>query len=191
MLDTMGLTRERKMILIIGAVLLMCGAIYRFYPDLAAFFNGSDEIAMTENHVKKYLKVVAQKPAAEKENRLVKRQFKQMEDRLLTGETSSLAAVEIQDILNGIGEVSGVKFMTMRVMKPVETEEAAYVRLPVQFSMNADVGQLKEIIYKIEASPKLLIVTELDAHLARSKDQDLIRTTMTVEGIMKAFKAGK
>jgi hypothetical protein len=79
-----------------------------------------------------------------------------------------------------------VTFDSMRVMKPEEDEAAGFIRLPVQFSMNATIVQSKDILYKIEASPKLLIVKELDASLSRSRDQnELIRSTVTVEGVMR------
>ncbi len=189
MFDSIKLTKERKIILIGGAILLIIGAIYRFSPSMLSAVSVSDEIAMKKNHVEKYIKVVAQKKRAEKEKEYFKRLFKQTESRLLTGETRSLAAVEIQNILNKIAGAGNVKFMTMRVMKPMEGENAGYVRLPVQFSMNSDINQLKKIIYQIEASAKLLIITGLDSKMTRSRDQQLIRSTITVEGVMKALRA--
>ncbi len=191
MFDSIGLNRERKIILIGGALLLLLGAIYRFYPVISSVVSVSDEIVMKKNHVEKYLRIVEQQKRAVSENKYFKRQFTQMERRLLSGETPTLAAVEIQEILKEIGDTSNVKFMTMRVMKPKEDEGTGYVRLPVQFSMNSDISQLKEVIYQIEASPKLLVITELDAKRASSKDHQLIRSTIKVEGSMKAPQAKK
>ena len=186
MLNSMELMKERKIILIGGALLLLLGAIYRFYPVISSVVSVSDEIVMKQNHIEKYLRVVEQQKQAVRENKYYKRQFKQMERRLLTGGTPPLAAVEIQEILKEIGDTSSVKFMTMRVKKPKEDEDSGYVRLPVQFSMNSDISQLKEIIYQIEASSQLLVVTELDAKRTKSKKGQSIRSTITVEGCMKA-----
>jgi Tfp pilus assembly protein PilO len=191
MFDSIALNRERKIILISGALLLLLGAIYRFYPDIRSVVSVSDEIVMKKNHVEKYLRIVEQQKQAVSENKYFRRQFMQMERRLLTGETPTLAAVEIQEILKEIGDTNNVKFMTMRVMKPKEDEDAGYVRLPVQFSMNSDINQLKEIIYQIEASQKLLVITALDAKKAGLKENQLIRSTITVEGSMKAPQAEK
>lgn len=189
MFKSIELTQERKIILIGGAILLLLGAIYRFYPVIISAVSASDEIAMKKNHVEKFLRIVEQRKQAVNENGYFKRRFKQMESRLLTGETPTLAAVAIQKILNEISDASDVKFMTMRVMKPKEGENTGYVRLPVQFSMNSDVVQLKEIIYQIEASSKLLVITELAAKITKSKDRQLIRSRITVEGVMKAHRA--
>ena len=186
MLNSMEWTKERKIILIGGVLLLLLGAIYRFYPVISSLVSVSDEIVIKQNHIEKYFRVVEQQKRAVSENKYIKNQFKQMERRFLTGGTPTLAAVEIQEILKGIGDTSNVKFMTMRVMKPKDDENAGYVRLPVQFSMNSDINQFKEIIYRIEASSKLIVITELAAKIVRSRDSELIRTTITVEGCMKA-----
>ena len=186
MLNSIELTKERKIILIGGVILLFFAVIYRFYPVIISSVSVSDEIVMKRNYVEKYLQVVQRRKQSENENAYYKRFLKQMENRLLNGETPTLAAVEIQDILNAIGEASHATFMSMRVMKPVEDENSGYVRLPVQFSMNSDILQLKEIVYQIEASSKLLVITGLDAQTTRSRDDQLIRSTITVEGVMKA-----
>lgn len=186
MLEFIPLNKERKMLLAAGAVLLLLGAIYRFYPDIHAMVSVSEEMALKQKQVETYAGIVAQKKQIEKENAVARRLQNQMEPRFLSGATPSLAAVEIQNTLNGIGAASNVKFVTMRVMKPVEEENTGFIRLPVQFSMTSSIAQLRDIIYKIEASPKLLIVTELDASQSRTRDQmDLIRSTITVEGVMR------
>ncbi|MCK5783903.1 MAG: type 4a pilus biogenesis protein PilO, partial [Desulfobacterales bacterium] len=169
-----------------GAFLLLLGAIYRFYPVISSVVSVSDEIVMKQNHIEKYFRVVERQKQAVRENKYYKRQFKQMERKLLTGRTPTLAAVEIQEILKEIGDTSNVKFMTMRVMKPKASEDSGYMRLPVQFSINSDINQFKEIIYQIGASSKLLVITELDAKRTKSKKHQLIRSTITVEGSMKA-----
>jgi len=190
MLASIPLNKERKMILAFGAAILLLGAIYRFYPDIRALVSVSDEMAVKIKQVGTYKGIVAQRQQIAKENAAAKRLMKQAEARLLPGATPALAAVEIQNRLNVIAAANKVTFDSMRVMKPEEDEAAGFIRLPVQFSMNASIVQLKDILYKIEASPKLLIVKEFDASLSRSRDQNtLIRSTVTVEGVMRRVGA--
>jgi len=193
MLASIPLNKERKMILAFGAVILLLGAIYRFYPDIRAMVSVSNEMAVKIKQVETYKGIVAQRQQIAKENATVKRLMNQAEARFLPGATPALAAVEIQNRLNAIAAANKVTFESMRVMKPEEDEAAGFIRLPVQFSMNATIVQLKDILYKIEASPKLLIAKEFDASLARSRDQNaLIRSTVTVEGVMRrSGAAGK
>lgn len=186
MLKSLSFNKERKILLAVGAVLLVLGAVYRFYPDIRAMVSVSEEMALRQKQVDAYAGIVAQKKQVEKENALAKRLQNQMNTRFLPGATPSLAAVEIQNILNRIAGASNVKFATMRVMKPVEDENSGFIRLPVQFSMTSSIVQLRDMIYKIEASPKLLVITELDASQSRSRDQAaMIRATVTVEGVMQ------
>lgn len=193
MLASIPLNKERKMILAFGAVILLLGAIYRFYPDIHALVSVSYEMAVKIKQVETYKTIVAQRQQITKENVAAKRMLNQAEVRLLPGATPALAAVEIQNTLNAIATANKVTFDSMRVMKPEEDEAAGFIRLPVQFSMNATIVQLKDILYKIEASPKLLIIKEFDASLSRSRDQNmLIRSTVTVEGVMRrSGAAGK
>jgi len=186
MLGGVTLTKERKIIIIGGIFLLLLGGIYRFWPALVSTFSVSDEIAVKQKHVEKYRKIVDRRDRVINENAAVKQQFRQMENRLLTGTTPSLAAVEIQNTLNKIAETGNVKFSTMRVMKSVESETADYVRVPVQFTMDSDITQLKDVIYQIESDPQLLVVTELNVRQTRSRDNRQIRSVITVEGVMKA-----
>ena len=185
MFEKTAMTRERKIILLAGAVLLVIGAIYRFWPAIVSTVSVVDEIAFKTEQVEKYQQIAARKDLVVKENAAVKKQFRLMENRLLTGSTPSLSAVEIQNTLNGIAEAVGVKFSTMRVMKAVESEGAGYVRVPVQFSMDSDILQFKDMIYQIETSSRLLVVSELDIRQLRSRDGYRIRSVVTVEGVMK------
>lgn len=188
MFNSIALTQERKIILAVGAVLLLLGAVYRFWPAMEGAVSVNDEIALKQSHVEKYRAIIARRDSAVTENAALKRQIRQMETRLLTGETPTLAAVEIQTILNDIAQAGGFKFATIRVVKPVEGQDVEYIRVPVQFAMNSDIHQLKEVVYQLEASSKLLIITELNSSEARSRDGRLIRSTVTVEGLMKAIR---
>ncbi|MEZ4550124.1 MAG: hypothetical protein R2874_06525 [Desulfobacterales bacterium] len=143
MFEKTAMTRERKIILLAGAVLLVIGAMYRFWPAIVSTVSVVDEIAFKTDQVEKYQQIAARKDPVVKENAAVKKQFRLMENRLLTGSTPSLSAVEIQNTLNDIAEAVGVKFSTMRVMKAVESEGAGYVRVPVQFSMDSIFFSLK------------------------------------------------
>lgn len=180
------LTKERKRILAAGAVLLVLGAFYRFWPALEPLVSVADDIAVKREHVEKYRRIAAQGDQAAAENAAVKRRFRQMENRLLTGTTPSLAAVDVQNILNGIAAKENLKFSTMRVMRAVESEETDYIRVPVQFVMDADIMQLRDMIYQIETAPQFLAITEMSLRQVRSRDPNdrRIQAVITVEGVM-------
>jgi hypothetical protein len=182
----MNITKERKYILIAGAVLLFLGLIYRFYPDLYDFFSVQEDIAIKQNQVEKYQSVIAGRKDLEKRKNILEKRLKSLEASLLSGRTASLAAVELQEKIKEAGRsAGGINIDSMRVMSTKKPEDSDYTRVPVRFTVTTDIRQLKELLYQLEAGPKLLIVQELrmDSQALRTPGQ--IRVTMTIEGIMQ------
>jgi hypothetical protein len=185
MLKSFTQTKERKYILIIGLTLLMIGAAYRFYPSVSDFLSASDEIDFKKKNIEKYLHAVSERKNLEKKKNQLNRDLGRLEEKLLTGSAPSLAAVEIQGIINEIAQANNVKIQTMQVLEAKDDNEIGYVVIPVKFSINSNILQLKEIIYKIESPSKFLIIKDLSADIGSRSVPGEIRTTMTVEGIMK------
>ncbi|QTA84509.1 type II secretion system protein GspM [Desulfonema magnum] len=184
------MTRERKYILIGGMILLLLGAIYRFSPDVGDFQLLGDEIAMKERKVVKY-RLMAQK-RNELDARLISlnRAIERAESGLLTGETPALAAVDIQNILNDIGGRSEVEIQSMRILKPKKPDKDSpakgrYLSIPVQITLNANIRQLKEVLYSIETSSKLLRISDMRVRVRNIRQTEQIYSTLTVEGFMK------
>jgi hypothetical protein len=179
------LTKERKYILIIGVVLLLLGAVYRSYPTVSSFFSASDDIDFKKKNIEKYLRAVSARKHLEKKKNQLNRELGRLEEKLLASSTPSLAAVEVQGIINEIAQANNVKVQTMQVLDAKDDGEIGYVAIPVKFSINSNILQLKEIIYKIESTSKLLIIKELNVDTGTRSLPGEIRATMTVEGIMK------
>jgi Tfp pilus assembly protein PilO len=182
---SLKLTKERKYILFIGVVLLVLGVGYRFYPTVSSFFSASDEIDFKKKNIEKYLHAVSARKHLEKKKNQLNRELDRLEEKLLTSHTPSLAAVEIQGMINEIAQANNVKVQTMQVLDAKDDSEIGYVAIPVKFSFNSNILQLKEIIYKIESPSKSLIIKELNVDTGSRSTPGEIRATMTVEGIMK------
>jgi hypothetical protein len=186
------MTKERKYILIVGAVLLIVGAIYRFLPEFEGFQPMSDEIALKQQKILKYRQMVQERNALEEERLALNRALERAESGLLTGETPALAAVDIQNILNDIASRSKVEVSAMRVLQPLEPDEKAtvkdYLTIPVQVTFNTSIRQLKEMLYRIETSLKLLRVSEMRVRTGNMKQAEKVFATLTVEGFMKKKK---
>jgi hypothetical protein len=185
MIKSFILTKERQYILIIGAALLMLGIVYRFYPLAGGFFSAADEIDFKKKNIEKYLRTVSERKVLEKKKNQLSRELGRLEEKLLKSTAPSLAAVEIQGIINDIAQADNVKIQTMQVLEAREDDQVGYVAIPVKFSMNSNIVQLKDIIYKIESPAKLLVIKDLSADIGSRSVPGEIRTTMTVEGIMK------
>lgn len=185
MLPSFEITRERKIILIAGLVLLIMAAIYRFYPSVSELFAGSDEIRIKQDLIARYQHIVDRGRQIDADHARMRRVLTQVESGLLSGATESLAAVEIQNIINTLALENNVKIDTLQVLKTRDVENVDYTMVPVRFSFGSGIPQLKDMLYRIESHDKILIVSDINSGLAVSTRTGNIRSTITVEGVMK------
>ncbi len=183
------MNKERKYILIGGVLLLLTGAVYRFFPEIEAFQPSGEEIVLKQKKLIKYRQTVQERSQTDAKLIALNRSLERSEAGLLNGETPALAAVDIQNILNQIAGKSKVEVKAMRVLEPAEPEDgppvkAQFLRIPVQITVSSSIRQLKEILYGIETSSKLLRITEMKVTAGRSKPAEQIYSTLVVEGFM-------
>ena len=178
------MTRERRFILISGATLLFLGLIYRLFPGMTMPPPTVESIRMKEKQLARYHQKLQEKDVLQQQLVAVKQEIVRSEAALLAADTSALAAVEIQNILNEIADRSRIKISTMRVLSAKEMEDSAFVSIPVQVTFDCTIRQLKEILYRIESSPKLLLISEFRTRLNQKRGFEKIQTTLTVKGFM-------
>lgn len=183
------MNKERKYILIVGALLLLIGAVYRFFPEIEELQPAGEEIVLKQKRLIKYRQTVQERSQTDARLIALNRSLERSEAGLLNGETPALAAVDIQNILNQIAGKSKVEVKAMRVLEPAEPEDgppvkAQFLRVPVQITVNSTVRQLKEILYGIESSSKLLRIMEMKVTAGRSKQSEQLYSTLVVEGFM-------
>ena len=186
---TLIVDKRRRYLLIAGAVLLLFGLAFWLFPFFEGIQGGQTDIAAQKKRVAKYRQTV--KGRGELEARLVSlnKSLEQVEAGLLTGKTAALAAVDIQNILNEIALGSGVEIKSVQVLTSQKQDSDQYISVPVQFTVSATIRQLKDILYKIEASPKFFLTVErIGISVAGAGGPGQMRVDITVSGIMKNVK---
>jgi hypothetical protein len=182
-----NITKERKYLLIAGSVLLLLGVLYRFSPTIQDLKPAGSENVLKKKKILKFRNKVLKKDSLQSQLMALNRNLERGEFGLLSGTTPALSAVEIQNALNGISEKIDINMETMRVLKPVDLEKMEYLSVPVQFSFKSTIRQLKELLYQIESSPKILTVTQMRIRRIRT-DPEHIDSTITVSGFFKKEK---
>ncbi len=179
------MTKERKYILIGGLILLLAGAIYRFFPEVPGFgFN--DAIKLKERKIIKYQRALEQKNKLDAKIKALTKAVAKAESGLLTGGTQAISAVEIQNILNEIAGVTGVEIKSMRVLRSKKPKpEDFIVAIPIWVRAVASIGQIKSMLYKIENNRKILKITKFRIRVNNPKNHDEFQTEFTVTGFMK------
>lgn len=143
------------------------------------------EIAVKQRKLAKYHKALREKKDLEARLASLNRTLGRLESRLLTGDTPALAAVDIQNLLNGIAGRRAIDIKTMRVLKPDGEDQNKYMVIPVEFSITSTVRQLKEVLYRIESSPKYLTINNIRITAPKLQQPEQIKSTLTVAGFMK------
>jgi hypothetical protein len=181
--------KRRRYLLMAGTVLVLFGLAFWLFPFFEGIQGGETDIAAQKKRIAKYRQTV--KGRGELDARLVSlnKSLERAEAGLLTGKTAALAAVDIQTILNEIAIGSGVEIKSLQVLKSQKQESDQYISIPIQFTVSATIRQLKDILYKIEASPKFFLTVErIGISFAGAGSPGQIRCDITVSGIMKNVK---
>lgn len=187
--STLIIDKKKRYLLIAGAVLLLFGLAFRLFPVFEGIQGIGTDIAAQQKRVAKYRQTV--KGRGELEARLVSvnKSLERVEAGLLTGKTVALAAVDIQNILNEIAIGSGVEIKSVQVLKSQKQDSDQYISVPVQFMVSVTTRQLKDILYKIEASPKFFLTVErIGINVSGAGSPGQMRCEITVSGIMKNVK---
>ena len=181
-------TRKRYL-LIAGGVLLLLGFAFWVYPFLEGIQGGETDIVARQKKIARYHRAV--KGRGELEARLgsLTKSLERAEAGLLTGKTPALAAVDIQNVLSEIATASGVEMRSVVVPKPQPKDTEQYVSVPVAFALTASIRQLKDILYKIEASQRFFLTVEkIGISVSGPQSSGQIRCDVTVSGIMKHIR---
>jgi len=178
---------QKKYVFIVLSVFLSLGIIYRFFPDFQELVSPEQEVLLKERTLIKYRKIVSAGKGLDKRLASLSTSLKHLEKRLLSGQTTSIAAVEIQKILHGLAGKSNVQVTRVKVLKPEELDQKDYLRIPVEFYILPTIRQLKEVLYRIENSQKFLRVIKINTKFSTNKTMRL-RCRITIAGFMKRAK---
>ena len=184
-MQRMTLTKERKYILIAGAALLLMGAIYRLYPVLNDMLPSNSEIAVKANRVAKYQQKIAGRDALQKRVVALTQRFERAQRLLLDGATPSLAAVDIQNLINEIVNANKLEIESLQVLRVQDSAVSEFRSVPVQVNLTLNIRQLLDLVYKIESAPQLLAITDLTIRSQSTGQQGKLQVRMTVAGYMK------
>lgn len=197
------MNKRMNVILIAGSVLLAAGTFYRFSPNIKDLFLFEDEIAIKEKQLRKYMIAAAEGKKLDDEEKNLSKALDRLENGLLNGDTGALAAVDIQNLLTDIAGKSEVEITSMRVLeilrpdgKPGKKsdlksgrkreEQKDYFKVPVQVSMRSTIRQLKDALYEIETSRKILNIQNISIKIFNKRTPEILNTTLTLVGLMKS-----
>jgi hypothetical protein len=153
--------RERNLVVVTLVIIVVTAARYLLIgPFVERREWVKTQLEIQPQLLEKNLRFLGQKDELVAMLEATQTELKAREPRLLTGDTPSVSASDLQDVIQGLAAKEGTQVITTRVLNP----EAAgnFAKVSVQMEIGGQIDQLASLIRGIESSPKLLMVDEIN-----------------------------
>ncbi len=177
-------SRDKKFLIAGGiAVFLFIVIRFGFFTFYDTYSEKKKEIAFMQETLERYKNFVEEEEHLQKRLTELTSESGRIDSNFLRGNTASLAASDLQRILDSVVLQSDVEVQSVRVMDPDNREE--YIEIPIQIIFIADLERLSRFIKGVEASQKLLTIPELRIRVRNIRKPEEILVTVQIAGIMK------
>ncbi len=176
--------RDKKFI--IAGVAAICVFMVLKFVLLPFFYNIEEEkkdIKLKERTLEKYLTFIQKQAELQQALKGLSKEERNIQRSLLKGETPSLAAADLQKIVEKTAETSGLDIKSVKVLEPGEKE--GYVTIPVQVMFSSDLTRMKKFIHGLETNRKLLTIPQLKIRVKNKRKPQEISVTIQILGLMK------
>lgn len=153
--------RERSLVVVTGIIVMVFIAKYAVItPLLERRAWVREQLESQPQLLAKNLRYVAQKEAMLAALESAREQIKAQEPKLLTGDTPSVNASDLQETVQAMAAREGTQVITTRVLTP-ETV-GSFSKIGIQLEIGGQIQQLASLIRGIETAPKLLTIDEVN-----------------------------
>jgi type II secretory pathway component PulM len=181
--------RDKKFIVAgVAALGLFLFVKFIIFPAFDSFSRQREDLAFKEKAVEKYSRIISKQGELQKKLKLLKKDEIKLNNSLLKGETASLSAADIQKSIDRIATSSNIEIQSVKIMDSDKRGE--FVTVPIQVRFTSDLTRMKNFIYSIETSQKLLTIPKLKISVRNRRDPKEIIVTMVVCGYMKKEAKG-
>ncbi|NWF51616.1 MAG: hypothetical protein HXY47_00850 [Nitrospirae bacterium] len=170
------------MIILAGFLIYQYGYL-RIQSEIASI---KEEQEIKTRTLEKYINLISEKPQLEKRFSALRDARKADDSKLIEGQTPSLAAAQLQEIVKSSITGRGGTISSERVGKQEDLGKFKVISVSVD-SVIHDSRALSEIIYSIETRTPYLVIKELDTRIKNYRDPRDLMVKLDVE----ALTAGK
>ncbi|MFZ5906052.1 MAG: type II secretion system protein GspM [Nitrospirota bacterium] len=180
--------KSRTLVLTLPLMVVLAGFLLyqhvyvRIQHDVAAAKEVEEVKAKT---LEKYVSLIARKPVLEKELASLKEERKAAEMNLVEGQTLSLAAASLQEMVKDIITRSGATITSERVQKPEDRDAFKVIGVSID-SVVPDTRALSDILYAIETRTPFLTIHEIDIRIRNYRDPREQAVKITVNALTKS-----
>ncbi len=192
--------RERSLVYLTGAILLFfAGKVAVATPLLERQAQTKAQLESQPQLLQKNLRYLSQKESLLATLEAARNQLKSIEPALLTGDTPSVTASDLQETVQSLATREGTQVITTRVLNPEPS--GSFSKIAIQMEIGGQIQQLANLIRAIEGAQKLLVIDEINVRSlfrpvglpqvpgAQPGAQQNLRVSLTVIGFARAQAA--
>jgi len=180
---------SRERMIVAGAIalaLVIGGWILVVEPIRARNASTAELLPTRADALARRRELVARKGAIGAELQAVDQRIETLSSRFLTAATPAVAASELQNITKEMTVTAKTETRTERILPPVERGEL--VEIPIEIAISGEIGQIVDLLDRIERAPKLLRVNEVKVRVMNVSQPKELLATMTVSGFIRPAK---
>lgn len=153
--------RERGLVVATVVILVVVlGRISVVSPYMARREWVQTQLEIQPQLLEKNLRYIGQKEQLNAALEAARNDIKARESKLLTGDTPSVNASDLQEIVQALAVKEGTQVITTRVLNPEPT--GAFSKIAIQMEVGGQIEQVATLVRGIETSPKLLVIDEIN-----------------------------
>ncbi|MGH7412437.1 MAG: type II secretion system protein GspM [Candidatus Methylomirabilis sp.] len=178
----MNISRRERRFLVAGGAALLAFLAFNFViaPAVSRQREVRSELENKRQALERYQLVIEGKRRYERKFADAERLFAQLQRLLLPGEKLTLAAAELQEMLHKSAGASGVTMVSENIHSPKKS--GGLTQVSVELTLNADMKKLRDFLYKVESSAKLLTVPKLTLNASFPRPGAELQVTVAVSG---------
>jgi Tfp pilus assembly protein PilO len=189
-----NVSKRDKRFLTVGAAALLLFLVvnYIIVPFIESEGEIRDGTEQKEVTLEKFEKIIAGRAEVEKQLAQVKKKQSQLNAKLLTGSTPSLAAAEMQKMLEKISAAHDLELKSVKVQDG--EKQGDLLTIPLEIRLQTDLDRTRKFLADIEKNQKYLVVPSLKISVQNQRDPKEVIVTMVVTGFFmkeEAVKEGK
>jgi hypothetical protein len=181
-------SQRRILFLLIGIVAIVLVISLGLLPLIEAKKKAEEEIVLKKRALSGYEQFLQSRKAIEEELGRTSKEYEEIQQKLLSGETPQLGAANLQEIVKRLSEKNGIGIRSVRILEPKEMNVYLKVSLHVDFNPISSLSGLGQFMYDIEHHEKELMVSEMDFLVFNPRMPSNIQGSMMITGLMKKTK---
>jgi hypothetical protein len=170
-----------------GTILLLF--FFGVLPLVDAAKKMEDEIAMKRKVIQKYDEFLQNRKAIEEDLQRTQKQYEEIQQKLLPGETPQLGAATLQEIVKKSVDKNGIAIRSFKILEPKETPPFRKVSIQIEFNPVNNILSLGQFFHDIEHYEKKLFISEMDLLVFNVRAPNNIQGNLVITGLMKASKS--